>query len=96
MAAEPRRTFADIIAGRAPAYRIYEDAAHLAERILGFFRQHGIHRFIGRHEYVNPTFVDPVWGVGDYDVLMRANEEFRAMAEKGPFFGAIGDQFTRA
>ncbi len=55
----------------------------------GFFRQHGIHRFIGRHEYVNPTFVDPVWGVGDYDVFMRANEEFRAMAEKGPFFAAI-------
>jgi phosphoglycerol transferase MdoB-like AlkP superfamily enzyme len=55
----------------------------------GFFRQHGIQRFIGRNEYVNPTFLDPVWGVGDYDVLMRANEEFRAMAEKGPFFGAI-------
>lgn len=55
----------------------------------GFFRQHGIHRFIGRNEFINPTFVDPVWGVGDYDVFMRANEEFRAMAEKGPFFGAI-------
>lgn len=55
----------------------------------GFFRQHGIHRFIGRNEYVAPTFLDPVWGVGDYDVFMRANEEFRAMAEKGPFFGAI-------
>ncbi len=55
----------------------------------GFFRQHGIHRFIGRHEYVNPTFVDPVWGVSDYDVFMRANDEFRDLAEKGPFFGAI-------
>jgi phosphoglycerol transferase MdoB-like AlkP superfamily enzyme len=55
----------------------------------GFFRQHGMHRFIGRNEYVNPTFVDPVWGVGDYDVFMRANDEFRVMAEKGPFFGAI-------
>ncbi len=55
----------------------------------GFFRQHGIHRFIGRDDYVNPTFLDPVWGVGDYDVFMRANKEFRALAEKGPFFGAI-------
>jgi phosphoglycerol transferase MdoB-like AlkP superfamily enzyme len=55
----------------------------------GFFRQHGINRFIGRNEFVNPTFVDPVWGVSDYDVFMRANEEFRALAEQGPFFGAI-------
>ena len=39
--------------------------------------------------YVNPTFVDPVWGVSDYDVFMRANDEFRSLAEKGPFFGAI-------
>jgi len=55
----------------------------------GFFRQHGIHRFIGRYDYVNPTFVDPVWGVSDFDVFMRANEEFRTMAAKGPFFAAI-------
>ena len=55
----------------------------------GFFRQHGINRFIGRYDYVNPTFVDPVWGVSDYDVFMRANDEFRSLAEKGPFFGAI-------
>jgi len=55
----------------------------------GFFRQHGMDRFVGRESYVNPTFVDPVWGVSDYDVFMRANEEFKAMAAKGPFFGAI-------
>jgi len=55
----------------------------------GFFRQHGMDRFVGREDYVNPTFVDPVWGVSDYDVFMRANEEFKAMAAKGPFFGAI-------
>ncbi len=55
----------------------------------GFFRQHGIDRFIGRQDYVNPTFVDPVWGVSDYDVLMRAAGEFKALAEKGPFFGAV-------
>jgi phosphoglycerol transferase MdoB-like AlkP superfamily enzyme len=55
----------------------------------GFFRKHGIDRFIGTNEYVNPTFVDPVWGVSDYDVFTRANQEFREMAGKGPFFGAI-------
>jgi phosphoglycerol transferase MdoB-like AlkP superfamily enzyme len=55
----------------------------------GFFRQHGMDRFIGSADYVNPTFVDPVWGVSDHDVFLRANEEFKAMAAKGPFFGAI-------
>jgi phosphoglycerol transferase MdoB-like AlkP superfamily enzyme len=55
----------------------------------GFFRQHGMDRFVGREDYINPTFVDPVWGVSDYDVFMRANEEFRMLAAKGPFFGAI-------
>jgi phosphoglycerol transferase MdoB-like AlkP superfamily enzyme len=46
-------------------------------------------RFVGSEDYVTPTFVDPVWGVSDYDVFMRAKEEFKGMAEKGPFFGAI-------
>jgi phosphoglycerol transferase MdoB-like AlkP superfamily enzyme len=55
----------------------------------GFFRKHGISRFIGTKDYVNPTFVDPVWGVSDHDVFTRANQEFKAMAAKGPFFGAI-------
>jgi phosphoglycerol transferase MdoB-like AlkP superfamily enzyme len=55
----------------------------------GFFRQHGINRFIGTDDYVDPVFVDPVWGVSDQDVFSRANSEFRAMAEKGPFLGVI-------
>ncbi len=55
----------------------------------GFFRQHGIDRFIGFGDYRNPTFVDPVWGVSDHDVFNRANAEFSAMAGKGPFLGVI-------
>ncbi len=55
----------------------------------GFFRQHGVGRFVGTSDYVNPTFVDPVWGVSDHDVFTRANEEFRTMAEKGPFLGIV-------
>ncbi len=55
----------------------------------GFFRNHGMDRFIGTHDYKNPTFVDPVWGVSDYDVFMRANQEFIKMSEKGPFFAII-------
>jgi phosphoglycerol transferase MdoB-like AlkP superfamily enzyme len=55
----------------------------------GFFRQHGISRFIGSKDYENPTFIDPVWGVSDYDVYMRANQEFKRMARQGPFFAVI-------
>lgn len=55
----------------------------------GFFRQHGIDHFIGTEDYQNPTFVDPVWGVSDYDVFNRANVEFSAMAKNGPFLGVI-------
>jgi phosphoglycerol transferase MdoB-like AlkP superfamily enzyme len=55
----------------------------------GFFRQHGIDRFIGFGDYRNPSFVDPVWGVSDHDVYNRANAEFSAMAKKGPFLGVI-------
>jgi phosphoglycerol transferase MdoB-like AlkP superfamily enzyme len=55
----------------------------------GFFRQHGMEHFVGTSDYRNPTFVDPVWGVSDHDVYTRANEEFRRLNEKGPFFGTI-------
>lgn len=55
----------------------------------GFFRNHGIDRFIGTTDYPNPVFRDPVWGVSDQDVYQRANQEFRAMSGGKPFFGAI-------
>ena len=55
----------------------------------GFFRRHGMDRFIGTNDYVDPTFVDPVWGVSDVDVFSRANQEFREMAKSGPFFSSI-------
>nr|WP_320049285.1 LTA synthase family protein [uncultured Desulfuromonas sp.] len=55
----------------------------------GFFRQHGMEDFIGLNDYVNPYFVDPVWGVSDIDVFRRANEEFRQRAKNGPFCATI-------
>jgi phosphoglycerol transferase MdoB-like AlkP superfamily enzyme len=56
----------------------------------GFFRQQGVERFIGRNDYVNPTFVDPDWGVCDFDVFVRAVEEFNALGKTGkPFFGFV-------
>lgn len=55
----------------------------------GFFRNHGIERFIGTNDYPNPVFRDPVWGVSDFDVYRRANQEFRNMAGRKPFLGVI-------
>ena len=55
----------------------------------GFFRNHGIDRFIGTDDYRNPVFVDPVWGVSDLDVYRRANQEFRELAGTKPFLGVI-------
>jgi phosphoglycerol transferase MdoB-like AlkP superfamily enzyme len=55
----------------------------------GFFRNHGIERFIGTNDYPDPVFRDPVWGVSDLDVYRRANQEFRSMAAQKPFLGVI-------
>ncbi|HOA59944.1 MAG: sulfatase-like hydrolase/transferase [Verrucomicrobia bacterium] len=56
----------------------------------GFFRSHGVEQFIGRHDYVNPVFVDPDWGVSDQDVFSRARQEFDALARTDrPFLGVI-------
>lgn len=55
----------------------------------GFFRNHGIDRFIGLTDFRNPVFRDPVWGVSDLDVYQRANEEFRSMVGGAPFLGVI-------
>ncbi len=56
----------------------------------GFFRGNGVERFIGRHDYPNPVFVDPDWGVSDLDVFLRAKEEFSSLAREGkPFLGLI-------
>lgn len=56
----------------------------------GFFRAHGVQRFIGRDDYPDPSFVDPTWGVSDHDVFERAREEFSALAKTGnPFLGIV-------
>ena len=56
----------------------------------GFFRNHGMQRFIGRHDYKDPTFVDPDWGVSDHDVFNRALQEFSEIAaRKKSFLGVV-------
>jgi phosphoglycerol transferase MdoB-like AlkP superfamily enzyme len=56
----------------------------------GFFRNHGMQRFVGRNDYIDPTFVDPDWGVSDHDVFNRAVEEFSGISRrKKPFLGVV-------
>lgn len=56
----------------------------------GFFRHQGVHHYVGRNDYINPTFIDPDWGVSDFDVFMRALEEFDGLAKVDrPFLGLI-------
>lgn len=55
----------------------------------GFFRQHGMDNFIGLDQYQDPYYIDPVWGVSDLDVYRRANDEFKQLADNGPFFATI-------
>ncbi len=55
----------------------------------GFFRNQGFTRFIGRDDYVNPTFYDPTWGVSDLDMFTRAAQELAAMPADKPFFAVL-------
>ncbi|MBU2623777.1 MAG: LTA synthase family protein, partial [Proteobacteria bacterium] len=42
---------------------------------IGFFREQGVTRFIGRNDFVNPRLYDPTWGVTDEDMFDRAFDE---------------------
>ena len=56
----------------------------------GFYRHQGVERFIGQFDFKNPTFVDKDWGPCDFDVFMRAVEEFTDLSsKKKPFFGIV-------
>ena len=55
----------------------------------GFFGAQGMQRFIGRHDFVNPVFSDPTWGVSDQDMFDRAAEELQKMPNDKPFFAFL-------
>lgn len=55
----------------------------------GFYRHQGVQRFIGRHDFKNPTFVEQDWGPCDFDVFNRAIEEFSDLAAKRKKFLGI-------
>jgi phosphoglycerol transferase MdoB-like AlkP superfamily enzyme len=47
-------------------------------------------RFVGRHDYENPVFSDPTWGVSDQDMFARGSEELDRLAATGkPFYALL-------
>lgn len=48
----------------------------------GYFRNQGLKRFVGRYDYENPIFEDPVWGVSDEDMFSRGAEEWQELANE--------------
>ncbi len=55
----------------------------------GFFRQHGIDRFICTEDYVNPTFVDPVWGAPITTSLLGPMQNFAPWLRTDPLWGSF-------
>ncbi|MFH2047002.1 MAG: LTA synthase family protein [Pseudomonadota bacterium] len=56
----------------------------------GFFRQQGVNKFIGHHDYINPRLTDPVWGVTDEDMFDRAFEEIVKLEKNNnPYFAIL-------
>lgn len=55
----------------------------------GFFRNQGMTRFIGRDDFVRPSFFDSTWGVSDQDMFDRSVEELAKMDRETPFFAVL-------
>ncbi|SFB33082.1 LTA synthase family protein [Azotobacter beijerinckii] len=56
----------------------------------GFFGSQGMRNFIGRHDFVDPVFSDPTWGVSDQDMFDRAAEELERRSAGGkPFYALL-------
>jgi phosphoglycerol transferase MdoB-like AlkP superfamily enzyme len=79
---------------------IFSDAGHHTlflyngdfawDNMYGFFTKQGVDRFIGGGDMkAEAKFLDAVWGVSDGDLFDRANREFQAASERGPFMAAV-------
>jgi len=55
----------------------------------GFFRNQGMHDFVGREDYINPLHNDPTWGVSDEDMFMRAVAEIGRLSAQGSAFALL-------
>ncbi|MFN0204903.1 MAG: LTA synthase family protein [Planctomycetota bacterium] len=90
MGAQPFRSLPSILNDAGYETLYLANGLFSWDNMEGFFRNQGMKKFIGRDEYINPTFMDPDWGVSDYDVYNRALVEFNTLSggEK-PFLGVI-------
>jgi phosphoglycerol transferase MdoB-like AlkP superfamily enzyme len=56
----------------------------------GFFRAQGLEHFVGRHDFINPRFSDPTWGVSDEDMFDRAFDEIVKLEAAGkPYYAML-------
>ncbi len=55
----------------------------------GFFRNQGLRNYIGRHDFVDPVFSDPTWGVSDQDMFDRAAAELKKRDGGPPFYALL-------
>lgn len=59
------------------------------DNMHGFLRSQGVKKFIGADDFAPTAKRDRVWGVNDYDMFMRANDEFDIADKNGPFFAFV-------
>jgi phosphoglycerol transferase MdoB-like AlkP superfamily enzyme len=58
------------------------------DNMRGWYLGNGFDEVIEQKDYKNPTFVS-TWGVSDEDLVMKANEKFKAHAAKGEKFVSV-------
>jgi phosphoglycerol transferase MdoB-like AlkP superfamily enzyme len=54
----------------------------------GWYLGNGFDEIIDQEKFINPEFIGS-WGVSDGDVVIRANEEFKKLYEKGQKFASV-------
>ena len=86
---QPFRSLPAILSeqGYQPVY-VYNGSAAWDNQ-EGFFRNQGMHDFVGREDYINPLHNDPTWGVSDEDMFMRAADEIDRLSAQGPAFALL-------
>jgi len=55
----------------------------------GFFRNQGLRHYVGRHDFIDPVYADPTWGVSDQDMFDRALRELQDNDGETPFYALL-------
>ncbi|MBL4680405.1 MAG: LTA synthase family protein [Pseudomonadales bacterium] len=56
---------------------------------LGFFKNQGLQRFVGKHEIKAEQYGNNVWGVPDHLMFDRAEYELLKLSQRGPFIAVV-------